>query len=326
MPEKIIVMGGSFNPPTLAHLKILQSAVTETLSDRGIFVPSDNEYVKRKMRGTEYPFEVLSEKLRAEMLFEMCKDDPRLSVDTCEYTRTERGKTYETMLMLREKNPGAELCFLAGGDKITIISRWHRIDEFLRDFKIAVMKRDEYDPMAEIMGNPYLCKYADRFEIISAPEGIDKISSTAVRDAFRTGIRDFDGILHPGVEKLLIYNKGMTGKIRRLTGSFYFLSNFYKAPMSYGGRVYENSFSAYKAQSCRDADRVRVMEDIVKEKFLQHPELKRKLEATGDAEIINGVSEPNPFWGINTDTKEGENRLGEILMRIRESFKNAENK
>ena len=42
MNELIIVMGGSFNPPTIAHQRLLLGAVNELGADKGIFVPSSH--------------------------------------------------------------------------------------------------------------------------------------------------------------------------------------------------------------------------------------------------------------------------------------------
>ena len=47
--KKIVVMGGSFNPPTLAHEKLMEAAVNAIGADLGIFVPSSDKYVTRKM-------------------------------------------------------------------------------------------------------------------------------------------------------------------------------------------------------------------------------------------------------------------------------------
>ena len=48
--QKIVVMGGSFNPPTIAHQRLLLGAVKELGADKGIFVPSSHTYVSIKMR------------------------------------------------------------------------------------------------------------------------------------------------------------------------------------------------------------------------------------------------------------------------------------
>ena len=50
MTNRIAVMGGSFNPPTVAHLRLMQAAMNAIDACAGIFVPTGYEYVAEKMR------------------------------------------------------------------------------------------------------------------------------------------------------------------------------------------------------------------------------------------------------------------------------------
>ena len=209
MNERIIVMGGSFNPPTIAHQRLLLGAVNELGADKGIFVPSSHTYVSIKMRRAKLPKEVLREDMRLRMLNVMCEDDSRLAADDCEFHRIEKGYTYESMETIQEKYPDAELYFLAGGDKVSVISRWHRIREFLDQFKILVVKRDGDDPETGLRENPFLCQHLDRFQIIPAPDGLEGISSSAVRDKLRSGEMGAKEMLHPRVWEILIEKGGM---------------------------------------------------------------------------------------------------------------------
>ena len=45
--KKIVVLGGSFNPPTIAHEKLMEAAMKAINADLGIFVPSSDKYVTR---------------------------------------------------------------------------------------------------------------------------------------------------------------------------------------------------------------------------------------------------------------------------------------
>lgn len=206
---KIVVMGGSFNPPTIAHQRLLQGAVNELGADKGIFVPSSHTYVSIKMRRAKLPKEVLREDVRLRMLNAMCGEDSRLTVDDCEFHRIEKGYTYESMETIQSKYPEAELYFLAGGDKVSVISRWHRIREFLDRFKILVVKRDGDDLEVGLRKNPFLCQHLDRFQIIPMPEGLEGISSSAVRDKLRNGEPGVEDMLHPKVWELLQENGGV---------------------------------------------------------------------------------------------------------------------
>ena len=46
MNRSIVVLGGSFNPPTLAHLKILRAAMERVHAEHGYFVPVSFPYLK----------------------------------------------------------------------------------------------------------------------------------------------------------------------------------------------------------------------------------------------------------------------------------------
>lgn len=209
MSEMIIVMGGSFNPPTVAHQQLLLGAVDALGADKGIFVPSSHTYVSIKMRRAKHPREVLPEQIRLEMLRAITVDDPRLEVEDCEFHRTEKGYTYESMETIQTKYPSAQLFFLAGGDKVSAISRWHRIREFLDRFQILLVKRDDDDPETALRENPFLCQYLDRFHIIPVPDGLDGISSSAVRDRLRNGEDGAETMLHPKVWEILQRHGGV---------------------------------------------------------------------------------------------------------------------
>ena len=184
-------------------------AVNILKADRGIFVPSSHTYVSIKMRRAKHPKEVLSEQIRLEMLEAMAADDSRLEVNDCEFHRTEKGYTYESMESVQEKYPDAELFFLAGGDKISVISRWHRIREFLDRFRILIVQRDGDDPETALRENPFLSQHLDRFRMISAPTGINEISSSAVRDILRENGSGAEDMLHPKVWEILQRNGGV---------------------------------------------------------------------------------------------------------------------
>lgn len=61
------------------------------------------------------------------------------------------------------------------------------------------------------------------------------------------------------------------------------------------------------------------MYEIVKAKFLQNKEIKEKLLLTGNEELIEGNTWGDRIWG--TVNGVGENRLGKILMQVREELK-----
>ena len=341
--RRIVVMGGSFNPPTIAHLRLLRAAVDGINADMGIFVPSNHTYVKIKMRRARRPNEVLPEELRLEMLRAMCAGDSRLSVDDVEYNR-DAGKSYETMVYLQQKYPDARLYFLLGADKLKVFPRWN--PRFIEEFKIVVFKRDGLNPEEQIMANDRLREYRDAFVILNEPEGVEGISSTAVRERMRSG-ESMQDLLHEGVLELMKNElKRRPDEISSFRGEYGFLSNFHRAPVHWEGLDYLNSEAAFQAakllsneermpftmldpsaakrmgrrvQLRSDWEQVKtgVMEEIVRAKFNQNTYLAAMLLQTGDAELIEGNTWGDTCWGVDMRSGKGENRLGMILMKVR---------
>lgn len=134
-------------------------------------------------------------------------------------------------------------------------------------------------------------------------------------------------------------------KIDSFTGEYYFLSNFYMAPVSYNGWEYTNNEAAFQSQKTLsrtlrvqlfsgadpseakrqgraiklrpDWEEVKdeTMYEIVYAKFSQNQDLKEKLLATGDKLLEEGNTWGDMIWG--TVAGIGENKLGKILMRVR---------
>lgn len=146
-------------------------------------------------------------------------------------------------------------------------------------------------------------------------------------------------------------------KIIKFRGKNFFLSNFYEAPVKYRGLYFNNDEAAFQSAkvvgtkqqneqvsfthlSARDAkhkgrhvtlrndwEKVKdqVMYDIVQDKFTRNRDLKEKLLATGDAELIEGNTWHDTYWGYDITKKRGKNKLGKILMDVRKDLRKKAN-
>lgn len=128
-------------------------------------------------------------------------------------------------------------------------------------------------------------------------------------------------------------------------GEFSYLSNMHPSPITIDGKTYnsvENYFQAMKSTDTNtqqkiataspvnarkfgrqielreDWDNIKddVMENAVKAKFQQHPELMSKLN-TVQGEIVEYNDWGDRYWGKDKVTQIGDNKLGKILMSIR---------
>ena len=142
----------------------------------------------------------------------------------------------------------------------------------------------------------------------------------------------------------------MPKQIDYFTGEYDFLSNFYIGTVVYNGLTFTSSEAAFQSMKCpsrareftqlnpsqakslgrkvelrSDWEEIKdnVMDAVCYAKFSQNEDLKRKLIATGNAELIEGNHWNDTYWGVYLG--QGENKLGKILMKIREEFQNESN-
>lgn len=69
--------------------------------------------------------------------------------------------------------------------------------------------------------------------------------------------------------------------------------------------------------------KLQIMEYAQKQKYSQEP-FKSKLLATGDVLLEEGNWWGDKFWGVDIKTRQGENHLGKIIMKIRDQLKQEE--
>lgn len=72
--------------------------------------------------------------------------------------------------------------------------------------------------------------------------------------------------------------------------------------------------------------KIAIMSDLVEQKFSNNNELKKMLLDTGDSKLEEGNTWKDVFWGIDLSTKEGENHLGKITMKVRKKLRDSDNK
>ena len=352
MTNRIVVMGGSFNPPTVAHLELMQAAMEAVDACQGLFMPAAQPYVAKKMKKQRCPKDTLSEALRLAMLESMCKRDERLAVSRVQMLSGEQGYDYEMLEAIQGEWPDAEIYFITGSDKLYILPLWHNIDKLLARFRILVAVRAGDDLEKIKATKPYIAEHWDAFTVFDVPPDISDISSSA----FRQRLHDEDRSARELVTKEVWEIMNNNGKVPwNAISDFHeekyaFLSNFFEAEVSYGGLTYGSNEAAFQAQKCMTEEeklpftqarpskskgmgrrvklrpdweevKVGIMEEIVRAKFDQHPELATRLLATGDRQLIEGNTWGDTFWGVDTRTGQGKNHLGEILMDIRGEFR-----
>ncbi len=198
--EKLLVMFGSFNPLTNAHLNAMKAAVKHIGADKGLFVATNGQYLRRKTVKLDDPF-YLSEDERKSIIESVCQDEPQL-----EFWGYELGginpKRYKTLQKIQQQHPNATLFELQGADKVRTISKSANGEEYASNTRFVVFNRNDIELKSVINNDPILSRYQDHFTTLPPLQEGANISSTEVRRRFYDG-QDYSDIIPPAAVKVL---------------------------------------------------------------------------------------------------------------------------
>ena len=204
-PRRIVMLGGSFNPPTIAHFLLLQSALDGAQADLGLYVPSCGPYVRKKRSMSDHPEEVFSDEDRLAMLRAMCESDSRMAVCEEEMSiQTPSSRSYRTMRDVQRQypDPQPEVCFIFGADKLSDLPNWRSFPKMTRDFRLVIFHREGFDIEAAFTADERLAQRREAFIFLPQPGGMEAVSSSAIRDALRE-CRDPAAMMHPGAYRAM---------------------------------------------------------------------------------------------------------------------------
>ena len=115
------ILGGSFNPPHVGHLRLAIEAAEalSSLTDGVDLIPC--AVPPHKAMTGMLPFD-----LRARMLEASIADLPFLRCNRLEGQRQGPSYTWDTLLAYREAAPDTELYFILGSPDFALLPTWHR--------------------------------------------------------------------------------------------------------------------------------------------------------------------------------------------------------
>ena len=344
--RKIVIMGGSFNPPTLAHYMLMKYAIDALDAEAGYFVPVSDAYLRRKMRHTHPPV-ILTPELRVKMLQVMCNGDIRMKVCDKEIGEI-KASTLPTLKSFKEEFPEHELFFLMGDDKLDLLSHLAEKTSFFEITNVILYSRSFGEIERVLNEHKILSTHINKIVIFSQPEGTKGISSSLIRTRMLSGESCKD-LLFPEVWNLFKKLKPVDfpDVIDSFIGEYDFLNNRFRCSFEWQGIRYDNAEAAFQASKCTDeaerryfsklsADKATIkgtrlnpysgwneqkldiMQSIILAKFVQNQSLMIRLIDTGNRVIINGNNKHETYWGVDLYSWKGENNLGKILMKIRD--------
>ena len=133
---RVLIYGGSFNPPHLGHIRSARTAVEALAPDVTLLIPA--AIPPHKALAAETP----PWQRRFSMTALAAGEIPGGEASDIELRRSGPSYTSDTLRQLRERYPGAELVFLMGTDMLLTIESWHEPETVMGLASLAVFARE----------------------------------------------------------------------------------------------------------------------------------------------------------------------------------------
>lgn len=165
--KQVGILGGNFNPVHNAHLVVADQVRQQLGLDKVLLMP---EYLPPHVdaKGT------IAEHHRLKMLELAIEGIEGLEIETIELERKGISYTYDTMLLLNERDPDTDYYFIIGADMVDYLPKWHRIDELVEIVQFVGVQRPRY-------------KAGTSYPVIWVDVPLMDISSSMVRDFVSKG-------------------------------------------------------------------------------------------------------------------------------------------
>jgi len=187
------ILGGTFDPPHMAHLVIADQALGQLKLERVLFVPAGQQPLKHNRTTT--PVE-----LRVAMTQLAIAGNPAFELSRVDVDRPGPHYTADMLKLLREAYPGSLLYLLIGSDSLHDLLHWRDPARIVAQARLAVMRRPGFAPDMSAL-EVALPGIAERVEWVDAP-GLD-VSSSDIQRRVREG-RSIRYLVPRAVESLIV--------------------------------------------------------------------------------------------------------------------------
>jgi nicotinate-nucleotide adenylyltransferase len=125
-----IIYGGSFNPPTLAHLNIIKKLLDNFKESKLLLLPVGDDYQKKDLASFDD---------RYKMLKLLIKDLKKVEILDNESKRSYKGTLYSLNEIKKQYND--DLYFVMGADQLIDFKSWIEYKKLLKEYPFIIMNR-----------------------------------------------------------------------------------------------------------------------------------------------------------------------------------------
>lgn len=138
LPEKVGILGGTFNPPHLAHMIIAEQVLNQLDLDMILFMPTSTPPHKDEKEAIDGETRLLMTQLAI-------SQNPHFQIEAYEVSRGGKNYTFDTMTDLQEMYPETTFYFIIGADMVEDLPNWYRIEELANMVQFVAVSRPGYN-------------------------------------------------------------------------------------------------------------------------------------------------------------------------------------
>ena len=176
--NRILVFGGTFDPPHLAHVEIPKKAMDFLNCEHILYIPAYQSPLK------DEPATAASHRLA--MLHLALQNAPWATISTIEIEAKGTNYTIDTLEKLHQKYD--EMQLLIGADQWNQFEQWHRHEDILRIANPAIMPRDGFGISDKrlLPIEPFQCSSKTVRSLIKQKNATNQFLSPAVTEYITT--------------------------------------------------------------------------------------------------------------------------------------------
>lgn len=186
---KVGIMGGTFNPIHLGHIRLAKAAYEQFALDKVLFIPSGEPPHKQ-----DQP--IAAGEHRMKMVEFAIEDYPYFEACDIEIMREGYSYTSETLKELHKRNPDEEYYFILGADSLFQMEKWKKADEIFEQCVVLAANRDDIAE-EEFLGEIKTLTEKFHGDIRPLDTPMMHISSTQIREALNDNVLDGEDEVNP---------------------------------------------------------------------------------------------------------------------------------
>ncbi|HCT91407.1 MAG TPA: nicotinate-nucleotide adenylyltransferase [Lachnospiraceae bacterium] len=132
--KKVGILGGTFNPIHLGHLRLAEKAMRAASLDQVLFIPSGISYMKNQQK-------IVPAKDRMAMVQLAIQGNPHFRVSAIEIEKKGNSYSHETIRELQRQQKDTKFFFLTGADTVFSMENWNNPAYIFRSVTILAAYR-----------------------------------------------------------------------------------------------------------------------------------------------------------------------------------------